>query len=459
MPPYEKAMHSLSGVNIAAGVVPGLLRSSESVLQTNPDDYNQQIMSLTSTDQGSPNSSVSSPIVSITGAMREHDESALTLYHSQTDNDLSASVLQRYSNSCFHPVSSPPTHATAISQNNESFHPHLYSGPIPECSSFYPPSHSDESNHPPLETFYEIPPNKEISSTCHSYLPFVKSEPTSSPENTSREQLGVSYYRSLSPQHQLPQNTTPQMQLTKLPFQSNQHPVFNNGYYPVSQSGVKSGKDTFQPLLTEEIANNNLPSFSRSSGISSENFLNSLQSLGRDPLSGRNGFVKSPSLLSEEQKSVLNGSSPNISGDVSINQGAVNNEMYFTSQRCLTRPPPLYLHGGESNPYATISDISLSIDSFPKEPKIFQTSGQRNWNSFRGELRNRSSPYDVPKSGLDFNVSVNQSRKIKTSSTTSKKSGKLLPQDRPYPCPMNGCEKRFSRTDELNRHVRIHTGR
>lgn len=31
-------------------------------------------------------------------------------------------------------------------------------------------------------------------------------------------------------------------------------------------------------------------------------------------------------------------------------------------------------------------------------------------------------------------------------------------QDRPHSCPINGCERRFSRSDELGRHVRIHTG-
>ncbi|XP_049598410.1 early growth response protein 1-A [Syngnathus scovelli] len=36
--------------------------------------------------------------------------------------------------------------------------------------------------------------------------------------------------------------------------------------------------------------------------------------------------------------------------------------------------------------------------------------------------------------------------------------GKASPQERPYMCPANGCERRFSRSDELTRHVRVHTG-
>jgi hypothetical protein len=30
--------------------------------------------------------------------------------------------------------------------------------------------------------------------------------------------------------------------------------------------------------------------------------------------------------------------------------------------------------------------------------------------------------------------------------------------ERPHPCPVNGCPRRFSRSDELTRHLRIHTG-
>ncbi|ESN96986.1 hypothetical protein HELRODRAFT_93112, partial [Helobdella robusta] len=30
--------------------------------------------------------------------------------------------------------------------------------------------------------------------------------------------------------------------------------------------------------------------------------------------------------------------------------------------------------------------------------------------------------------------------------------------ERPYPCPEKSCDRRFCRSDELARHVRIHTG-
>lgn len=35
---------------------------------------------------------------------------------------------------------------------------------------------------------------------------------------------------------------------------------------------------------------------------------------------------------------------------------------------------------------------------------------------------------------------------------------KTPPHERPYPCPVENCDRRFSRSDELTRHIRIHTG-
>ncbi|KAF1767699.1 hypothetical protein GCK72_007666 [Caenorhabditis remanei] len=37
-------------------------------------------------------------------------------------------------------------------------------------------------------------------------------------------------------------------------------------------------------------------------------------------------------------------------------------------------------------------------------------------------------------------------------------ANKMPLQDKPYTCPRDGCDRRFSRSDELARHIRIHTG-
>ncbi|KAG7484596.1 hypothetical protein MATL_G00051490 [Megalops atlanticus] len=40
----------------------------------------------------------------------------------------------------------------------------------------------------------------------------------------------------------------------------------------------------------------------------------------------------------------------------------------------------------------------------------------------------------------------------------SARPSKTPPHERPYACPMETCDRRFSRSDELTRHIRIHTG-
>ncbi|XP_074485357.1 uncharacterized protein LOC141764228 [Sebastes fasciatus] len=46
-------------------------------------------------------------------------------------------------------------------------------------------------------------------------------------------------------------------------------------------------------------------------------------------------------------------------------------------------------------------------------------------------------------------------RARKTPSTSSSHGP---PKEKPFTCPMESCDRRFSRSDELNRHIRIHTG-
>lgn len=46
----------------------------------------------------------------------------------------------------------------------------------------------------------------------------------------------------------------------------------------------------------------------------------------------------------------------------------------------------------------------------------------------------------------------------KPRAVSAKSSGKTPVHERPYPCPVESCERRFSRSDELSRHLRIHTG-
>ncbi|XP_041657821.1 early growth response protein 1-like [Cheilinus undulatus] len=53
----------------------------------------------------------------------------------------------------------------------------------------------------------------------------------------------------------------------------------------------------------------------------------------------------------------------------------------------------------------------------------------------------------------DQTIKSNQNRKC-----TTGRQCKTPPHERPYACPADGCDRRFSRSDELTRHVRVHTG-
>lgn len=49
-------------------------------------------------------------------------------------------------------------------------------------------------------------------------------------------------------------------------------------------------------------------------------------------------------------------------------------------------------------------------------------------------------------------VAVGTQRRI------AQRTSKMPIENRPHMCPNNHCNKRFSRSDELTRHIRIHTG-
>lgn len=84
-------------------------------------------------------------------------------------------------------------------------------------------------------------------------------------------------------------------------------------------------------------------------------------------------------------------------------------------------------------------------------------------------------PFSSPTPSLaDYNLSTSKGHEILNQAYQASSTPlKLLPirprkypnrpsktpvHERPYACPVDGCDRRFSRSDELTRHIRIHTG-
>ncbi|XP_006003749.1 early growth response protein 1 [Latimeria chalumnae] len=97
----------------------------------------------------------------------------------------------------------------------------------------------------------------------------------------------------------------------------------------------------------------------------------------------------------------------------------------------------------------------------PQDQKPFQTLESRT-----------QQPSLTPLSTIKAFASQTGTQDLKTINTTYQsqlikpsrmrkypnRPSKTPPHERPYACPVDSCDRRFSRSDELTRHIRIHTG-
>ncbi|KAM7397419.1 hypothetical protein PAMA_005627 [Pampus argenteus] len=109
---------------------------------------------------------------------------------------------------------------------------------------------------------------------------------------------------------------------------------------------------------------------------------------------------------------------PDYSLPVQDGELSLNQEQKLVLPQSLNPPPPL-------TPLSTIKAFSSQIQTQPQGSTPIPTC----------QL----------KPGLDRKLSAGHQRKTP-------------PHERPYGCPADGCNRRFSRSDELTRHMRVHTG-
>ncbi|XP_031713452.1 early growth response protein 1 [Anarrhichthys ocellatus] len=150
-------------------------------------------------------------------------------------------------------------------------------------------------------------------------------------------------------------------------------------------------------------------------------------------------------------------SSPN--SDIFPDQGQV----FSSSAGSVQYPPPAYPNGKTCNtsfPVPMIPDYLFpqqqgEISLVPLDQKPFQSQSSQPSLTPLSTIKAFAT-----QTGSQDLKSVYQSQLIKPSRMRKypNRPSKTPPHERPYACPVETCDRRFSRSDELTRHIRIHTG-
>ncbi|XP_077182229.1 early growth response protein 1 isoform X2 [Paroedura picta] len=100
-------------------------------------------------------------------------------------------------------------------------------------------------------------------------------------------------------------------------------------------------------------------------------------------------------------------------------------------------------------------ELSLEQKPFPSpQPSLTPLSTIKAFATQSGATAGGSPPEHKSGPGTYQAQLVKPSRMRKYPNRPSK----TPPHERPYACPVESCDRRFSRSDELTRHIRIHTG-
>uniref|UniRef100_A0A668VD26 C2H2-type domain-containing protein n=1 Tax=Oreochromis aureus TaxID=47969 RepID=A0A668VD26_OREAU len=92
------------------------------------------------------------------------------------------------------------------------------------------------------------------------------------------------------------------------------------------------------------------------------------------------------------------------------------------------------------------SDAELGVNVDQKPPPLTPLS----------TIKAFSSQIQTQPPGPAHNTQLTKSGRPRKSAAG--RQCKTPPHERPYACPAEGCDRRFSRSDEVTRHVRVHTG-
>ncbi|XP_022625133.1 early growth response protein 1-like [Seriola dumerili] len=119
------------------------------------------------------------------------------------------------------------------------------------------------------------------------------------------------------------------------------------------------------------------------------------------------------------------------------------------------QPPPLAVPMIPDYLLSQQQDAELLQDQKPVLPQSLNTLLQPPLTPL-STIKAFSSQIQTPPQGSAYQPPLTKSGRIRKSPTG--RQCKTPPNERPYVCPADGCDRRFSRSDELTRHVRVHTG-
>nr|XP_057919879.1 early growth response protein 1 [Doryrhamphus excisus] len=205
----------------------------------------------------------------------------------------------------------------------------------------------------------------------------------------------------------------------------------------------------------------NIPASSSSSSVTSQSTSSSTSSTS----------ASSPSSSSSSsQSSSIHHSEPNPIYSAAPTYSNPNSDIFPDQVQAFTGsggsaqyPPPAYPNGktcSTSFPVPMIPDYLFpqqqgEISLVPPDQKPFQTQSSQPSLTPLSTIKAFAT-----QTGSQDLKSVYQSQLIKPSRMRKypTRPSKTPPHERPYACPVETCDRRFSRSDELTRHIRIHTG-
>ncbi|KAG7517842.1 early growth response protein 1 [Solea senegalensis] len=246
-------------------------------------------------------------------------------------------------------------------------------------------------------------------------------------------------------------------------------PISYTGRFTLEPATTCSNSLWAEPILGlfTGLMSNVAPNSSSSSAVSQTISSTSSSSV---PSSSTSSSSTSSTSQSSSLSSSIHHSEPNPIYSAAPTYSSPNSDIFPDQAQAFSSaaggvqyPPPAYPSGktcSTSFPVPMIPDYLFpqqqgEISLVPPDQKPFQSQSSQPSLTPLSTIKAFAT-----QTGSQDLKSVYQSQLIKPSRMRkyNTRPSKTPPHERPYACPVETCDRRFSRSDELTRHIRIHTG-